>query len=278
MPKTEDTISRFDLVAAGASFYVERFSSNHDPESLVLPLCFRNNITYGDVEGAILWITLHPACDFVTMTFYEKDVPSVWPSVCFKSSSFNEVRKKLSDFLRPSDPEASDALRMTWNASGFLYWPSANWATAHGFNLNALAYSAVQKRDANVTKMYLDAGASPMARTSSGDSVALLGVANGMLDLFGRQEFLDTRSEETGETGLFDLAREIDIDVLKIAYRLGADPEIKNIRGQTVLDLLDPSHQDEVLAVIAEAQSWKLREIVPGCLPPVRTDGMRRRL
>jgi ankyrin repeat protein len=130
------------------------------------------------------------------------------------------------------------------------------WATAHGFNLNALAYSAVQKRDANVTKMYLDAGANPMARTSSGDSVALLGVANGMLDLFGRQEFLDTRSEETGETGLFDLAREIDIDVLRVAYRMGADPEIKNIRGQTVLDLLDPPYQAEVLAVIAEAQSW----------------------
>lgn len=77
-----------------------------------------------------------------------------------------------------------------------------------------------------------------------------------MLDLFGRQEFLDTRSEETGETGLFELAREIDIDVLRVAYRMGADPEIKNIRGQTVLDLLDPPYQAEVLAVIAEAQSW----------------------
>lgn len=159
MPKTEDTISRFDLIAAGASCYVEKFSSNHDPESLVLPLSFRNNITYSDVEGTILWITLHPACDLVTMTFYEKDVPSV----CFKSSSFNEVRKKLSDFLRSSDPEASDALRMPWNTSEFLNWPSPAWATAHGFNLNALAYSAVQKRDANVTKMYLDAGANPMA-------------------------------------------------------------------------------------------------------------------
>lgn len=274
MPKTEDTISRFDLVAAGTNFYVEKFSSNHDPESFALPLCSRNNITYGDVEGAIMWITLHPACDFVTMTFYEKDAPSV----CFKSSIFNEVRKKLSDFLRLSDPVASDALRMTWNASGFLYWPSANWATAHGFNLNALAYSAVQKRDVHVVRMYLDAGANSMARTCSGDSAARLGVANGMLDLFGRQEFLDIRSEEAGETGLFDLAREIDIDGLKVAYRMGADPEIKNIRGQTVLDLLDPTHQDEMLAVIAEAQAKKLREIVPGCLPPVRTDGMRRRL
>ena len=135
MPKTEDTISRFDLIAAGASFYVEKFSSNHDPESLVLPLSFRNNITYGGVEGAILWTTLHPACDFMTMTFYGKDVPSV----CFKWSSFNEVRKKLRDFLRSSDPEASDALRMTWNTSEFLYWPSPAWATEHGLNPNALA-------------------------------------------------------------------------------------------------------------------------------------------
>ena len=117
-----------------------------------------------------------------------------------------------------------------------------------------------------------------MARTYSGDCVARLGVANGMLDLFGRQEFLDIRSEEAGETGLFNLAGDIDIDVLKVAYRMGADPEIKNIRGQTVLDLLDPTHQDEMLAVIAEAQAKKLREIVPGCLPPIRTDGMRRRL
>lgn len=276
MPKS-DEISRFDLIAAGVSFWVKKFTSQHDPESLVLPLCFPNDITYGAIEGALWRITLHPACDFVRI-FHLKGAPAV----CFKSSNFNEVRKKLSDFLRSSDPEASDALGMPWDTSEFLYWPSPAWATEHGLNLNALAYSADaysagQKRDTQVARMYLDAGANLMARTYHGDSAARNGIANGMLDLFGR-DFLDTRSEETGETWLFDLARDTDLDGLKNAYRLGADPEIKNIRGQTALDLLDPPHQDEMLVLIAEAQAKKLREIVPGCLPPIRTDGMRRRL
>lgn len=259
MPNSEKLISRHDLIAAGASFFIHRYTCEHDPDLLALPLCYQRcneTITYGEIEGVSLGIMVHPGCNFAKIFVPDRRVPAV----CFKSSSYEQMRTRLAAFVRPADREACDALRMPWDTSGYPYWPDPAWALRNGLNIDALAYSAVQKQDTRVSQMYFEAGANPLARTFDGDCTARLGVSNGMLDLFGSIEHLDARAEDSGETGLFDRARQVDIDTLLHAYRLGADPEIRNHLGQSVLDLVLPSFWDEVCAAIAHAQAKTLRD------------------
>lgn len=265
------TISRFDLIAAGANFFVEKFSSKADPDLLVLPLCFRGDIHYRDIEGEQLAVMVHPGCKFVKI--FHKTAP---PHVCFTSTCFEDVRCKLAGFLVHADPEASAALRMPWDASACLFWPDPGNVIEHELSLDALLYSAVEKRESVVAKLYVDAGANPLTRTYDGDCSARLAVANWMPSMFATStEFLGVRHEGSGETGLFDLARDHDIDALAAAYRLGADPEVRNDRGQTVLDFIERPFLDEVLICISEAQG---RALQGGFHLPSGKQDMRRRL
>jgi hypothetical protein len=198
------------------------------------------------------------------------------PHVCFTSTCFEEVRHKLALFLLAADPEASAALLTPCDTSTCLLWPDPEQVIERGPSLDALLYSAIEKQESDIAKLYLNAGASPMARTYEGDCSARLGVANCLPEIFAtRTEFLDAKNEVSGETGLFNLARNYKIDSLIAAYRLGANPEVQNNRGQTVLDFIEPRFLDEVLIAISEAQEKALRSDFP--LPFDRRD-MRRRL
>ena len=265
------TISRFDLIAAGANFYVEKFSSKADLDLPDLSLCFLDDISYWHTEGAQFTVRMRPDCNFVKI--YHKTSP---PHVCFTSTCFEEVRHKLAEFLLAADSEASAALRTPWDTSTCLLWPDPEQVIERGPSLDALLYSAIEKQESDVAKLYLNAGANPMARTYEGDCSARLGVANWMPEIFEAwPKFLDAQNKVSGETGLFNLARDHKVDSLIAAYRLGANPEVRNDRGQTVLDFIEPPFLNEVLIAISEAQEKALRSDFH--LPFGRKD-MRRRL
>lgn len=190
--------------------------------------------------------------------------------------AFNDVRQQLAECVREFDTEACDALQKQWSATAECAWPHPESAKKSGICLDALLYSAAQKRCIDAVEMYLVAGANPLATTHMGDCAARIGVANGLLGSFSTPEYLNARVAENGETGLFSLAGSGDFGLIKAAYVLGADPDIRDAAGRTVLDLIDPAHHEyaEVCAAIADARVRTLRAAV---VPASQRVGGRRR-
>ena len=171
---------------------------------------------------------------------------------------FEHLRSCVAMRIQEISSRDAEALRRPWLSHKSSDWPNPSMAEANGLNLNALFYSALEKYNYVAATMYLSAGADPLVRTPLGDCAARLGVAKGMLDVVNRPEWLDATILSNGETGLFGLACEGAIDLLKTAYLLGANPDLRNVEGETVLDVLDPCFHGKVAAAIADAHALRI--------------------
>ena len=242
------TISRFVLIAAGASFTIVNSKRRVGTE----------NEPLDKYDASSLHVISRPALSLIQIY-----VSLSRSGMCesFQLGFDDAVaRRAAADYIQPFDNNDADALRMPWKSHANTGWPEPAWAVANGLNLDALLYSAAEKMAGTVTKIYLEAGANPLAPTFIGDCAARVGIAEGMIDIFGRPEWLDATCATTGETGLFDLARSSDPVLVNRAYLMGADPDIRNKRGETVLDLIAPgSDRTSIEITIAEMRAKRLR-------------------
>lgn len=140
------------------------------------------------------------------------------------------------------------------------FWPTPDVIAEEKLSLDAFCFAAAKHQNSRAARMYLSAGADPLVRTTDGDCAARVGIANGMAVFFARPEWLDAAHDTIKETGLFMLARERKIDAVKKAYKMGADPDIRNGMGYSVLDVVDSTYRREVEAAIVEARARKLSD------------------
>lgn len=235
-------ISRHDLIAAGANFSVVNLQ--------------QGRISYDEDSPSSWWVISQPFLSIIR----------IYPNAGFSSEfmtfgvncSYAQARREVADFIEPISQKDGCALRAPWEGQTKNGWPDANWAVRNGLSLDALLYSAAQKADSAAVTQYLRAGADPLAKTFDLDCAARLGIAHRMINCFGRPEWLDSVATDAGETGLFQLARNRELDLIEQAYRMGANPDLRNRRGETVIDLLDDQHRLPIEAVIAEARASRL--------------------
>jgi hypothetical protein len=166
----------------------------------------------------------------------------------------------IRENIKECEPVASETPLVPWSSRADTGWPCPNWATVNGLKLNALLYAAAQHSRVDAVKMYLDAGADPLCQTYNGDCAARIGIANGMISLLDRPDWMSGRIQCSGETGLFALARDGKISDLKHAYAMGADPNVENTSGKTVLQLLDVAFEREIREIIAKVKANILRQ------------------
>lgn len=246
------TISRFDLIAAGASFTIVNSKRRVGTE----------NEPLDKYDASSLHVIFRPALSLIQI-YVSLSRSGMRGGMCesFQLGFDDAVaRRTAADYIQPFDNNDADALRMPWKSHANTGWPEPAWAVANGLNLDALLYSAAEKMVETATKMYLEAGANPLAPTFNGDCAARVGIAEGTIDIFSRPEWLDAACATTGETGLFDLARSSDPVLVNRAYLMGADPDIRNKRGETVLDLIAPgSDRTTIEITIAEMRAKRLR-------------------
>lgn len=242
MTKIDNTISRWDLIAAGADFSficMETVPSFRNPVSTTWEVAFSHSLC---------------SAELIKKTEY-----GVSKSKTFNTTiDFATLRQEVAKHIEVASPLYAKALCTPWSPHSNCSWPDPVWAKAHGLNIDALLYSAVDRDECGVAMMYLDDGANPLAKTYLGDCAARLGVAGGMISVFKRPEWLDATNETTGETGLFGLARCNMIDLLVEAYRCGANPDVRNLHGQTVLDYLHSRLLGEADVAIAEARATRI--------------------
>jgi hypothetical protein len=266
------TISRFDLIAAGASFTIVNSKRRVGPE----------NEPLDKYDASSLHVIFRPALSLIQIyVSLSRSGMRGGMSKSFQLSFDGAIaRQEVADYIQPFDNNDADALRMPWKSHANTGWPEPAWAVANGLNLDALLYSAAEKMvETTATKIYLEAGANPLAPTFNGDCAARVGIAEGMIDIFSRPEWLDAACATTGETGLFDLARSSDPTLVNRAYLMGADPDIRNKRGETVLDLIAPgSDRTSIEITIAEMRAKRLRvdTIGAGCSSASESSRVRR--
>lgn len=245
-------LSRYDLIAAGANF------------SLV------------SVDGKTTWkVECNPA-QFEAM-IYETSGTSEYAHQSFRSQfSFEAARLRLVNFIleqvengdrcdgglarRLDRKRIVGALATSWKPQLETGWPSPVSAAKQGLSLHALLYSAIEKRSRMPAQAYLRAGADPLVSTYDGDCAARLGVAAGLIDIFNRPEWFNACHAGTGETGLFQLARGKQFEMIVKAMHLGADPDILNERSETILDLCTAMADRQVLErAISEVRAKRLQ-------------------
>lgn len=236
------TISKYDLIAAGADFA----------------------LVSGD--GRTTWaVECRPHYCDVVIYRPMKDGEHGYQSIR-SQHRFGDARRKLADLIFKDFNWSSFDIRSTiaalyvpWACHFGSRWPDPGEIAASGLSLNSLLYSSAEKGRKQPVRDYLRAGADPLVPTYRGDCAARLGVANMMIDVFDRPEWLNARNSETGETGLFNLARIQSIDMLVQAIRAGGDPDIRNHNGQGVVDLIDaPSYRTEIEAICATSRAGRL--------------------
>ncbi len=246
-------ISRFDLIAAAANFTLVNTKRRNAP-------C--------DEDNPVGW-NVCPRPDRFEVIIYPNVTIVATPNIIMSNRClFQDARDAAADFIASFEEMDSAPLRIPWNTAEtytnetevFAYWPEPEWALDNGFSADALLYSAAQKGDAAAVRLYLNAGADPLVPTFEGDCAARLGIAKGMVDIFDRPDWINAIHSETGETGMFHLVRTCEFDKIKQAYRLGADPDIQNKRGESVMDRLSwfKSVHEEVEAIIADRCARRL--------------------
>lgn len=230
------------MIAAGADFAITLDHLEHSPDRAI---------------DAMWAIVFHPNLKSAVVMTDDIDNDTRFES--FESESgFEHLRSCVATRIEDVSRLDAEALRVPWSSQARSGWPKPDWAKASGLKLDALLYSAVDKGKSAAAQMYLDAGADPLAETYLGDCAARLACSKGMFDVFNQPEWLDATIRSTGESGLFFLARGEDAESLKTAYRLGANPGLRNIDGDTVFDVLDQCFHGEVAAAIADADAMRI--------------------
>lgn len=238
------TISRYDLIAAGANFsfvHMDRMPNVQEQVDTVWKIEFAPYLRSAELIKT-------SGCSGTYQAFGT-------------ASSFACTRRKVAKQIEAVSPDDAKALNAPWASHASSGWPGPGWAVENGLNLDALLYSAVGNIENEVVEMYLDAGADPLAQTYLGDCAARLGVSVGMIAIFNRPEWLNATCATIGETGLFNLARIQMIDLLVDAVRSGADPDVRNLHGQTMLDALGPGPFSELEAAIADQRAMRISSL-----------------
>lgn len=236
-------LSREDLISSGADFCTP-FRKNIEPLAFSRKGSFvaQTNLVYENlyrVEISYFAAKIYTGCG---VHYFNNELGHA------------DLRRQLASALQECDPAASEALLMPWPSHSETGWPCAEWASANGLKLDALLYAAAQQRNAAAVGLYLNAGADPLCQTYDGDCAARIGIANGMIVKFAQPEWMAGRIQDSGETGMFTLARNQDIYDLRYAYAMGADPNIENANGQTVFSFLNRAFEQELRKVIAKAE------------------------
>lgn len=259
------TISRFDLIAAGADFTL--LKSEHRAH------------LYDDSPGEKWQMKSCPSRKTAQICYEKSFDPDFLLAEFHSDCAFKEVRMKVATFIESIDHQDAEALRAPWASHANTGWPDPRWAFKEGLNLNALLYSAAQHSNSIAAQMYLDAGANPLSYIYDGDCAARIGVANSMIKVFNRPEWLNAATKDTGETGLHWLAANSRcIDVVKMAIQLGADADQCDCDGNSALDLIISERaQNDLFMTIVEARAKRLREDTVEALPSVICSGLRAR-
>ncbi len=240
-------LAREDLISAGAYFCLE-VRGNVDPQVLSSRSVFIPQVLYENE---------YP----VEIGYFAAKIYTNSGVQCFETKlGHDDLRLQIASALRECDPAASEALLVPWPSHSETGWPCAEWASANGLNLDALLYAAAQQDNNSAVKSYLDAGADPLRQTYHGDCAARIGIANGMVAQFDRPGWMDGRNQNSGETGLFTLARNHNIADLRFAYAMGADPNIENANGQTVFHFLNRAFEPQMREIIAIAAANSLQQ------------------
>jgi hypothetical protein len=260
-------LSREDLISAGADFYTT-FCEKREPQAL------NRNASHAPQAPS----AYENQCR-VEVRYFAAKIYTSRGVHCFDTDLRHpDLRRQLATALRECDPAASEALLVPWPSHSETGWPCVEWASANGLNLDALLYAAAQQRKARAVRLYLNAGADPLRQTYNGDCAARIGIANGMIYQFDRPEWMAGRIQDSGETGLFALARGHDISDLRYAYAMGADPNVENANGQTVFHFLNGAFEPQMREIIAEAAANILRQSTQVATPIEANTCLRRRL
>lgn len=241
------TISRFDLIAAGADFTL--FENR------------REACLYDDAKRKGCWhVIFYPEHRIAKIGVLTESGQYSEKSSFQSGKCFGETRQQVADYVEHLDPRDAAPLRLPWASHANTGWPGAKWAVENGLTLDALLYSAVQNSASIAAKMYLDAGADPLVYTYEGDCAARLGVARNMLSVFDRPEWLNAQTKVSRETGLHWLAHHQSIHLLERAVRMGADPDLCDRQGKSALDLVNAAvDHTELHRLVSEMRAKRLR-------------------
>ena len=256
-------LSREDLISADVNFYTT-FRKKIEPLALGC-----------NASPAPQAPSAHENPHLVEIGYFVAKIYTSFGVHCFNTKiGHADLRGQLASALRECDPAASEALLVPWTPSSETGWPCAKWANDNGLKLDALLYAVAQQRNANAVGLYLNAGADPLRQTYNGDCAARIGIANGMIAQFDRPEWMAGRIQNSGETGLFTLARNHKISDLRYAYAMGADPNVENSEGKTVFHFLNGAFEREMREVIAKAEAKTLHQATG--MAPCMDRGFRR--
>jgi hypothetical protein len=252
------TISRFDLITAGANFTVENFVVDRSAKGWFAgELALLSAGASVDFEPKADWreFMIRSTCD-------DGRVVHGPVELCRKGDP-ELARERLAELVAISDPEAGAALRQPWMRSSESPWPTAKHAAEDGLSLDALLFSAAEKADYKACQRYLDAGADALRETFDGDCAARVGIGNGLLATFAAAEYLNAEHRDTGATGLHTLALMEHVGQLGAAIRLGGDPNRPRSDGLTPLDLLNPLYHQEMQKALCEYEARTIALATP---------------
>lgn len=248
-------ISRHDLIAAGGSFYVERFK--HNPEAKG----GWGAATDGHLVHVMVDRPSRGSAYVTSITTMGRDNVNFnrGPTEDAGTTSIVDRREALAKFVEKGDPEAASALRILskapeeatrpWETLGPMPLLTKEQIQASGLNVDALLYVSTQAHsppsqspstDPRINEAaahYIRLGADPLARTPDGDCAARAGVARG-LDAFMTPQWVNAKDLRTGETGLHELARTDKEEGLRKAISVGGRMDEKDDRGRDVYQTL----------------------------------------
>lgn len=246
MADSDSTISRFELIAAGCDF-------NLIDEK-------RRSWVYDDSRGKYWHVHFYHAHNMAKI-LANNDTGKCYEHASFESQSGMEhTRTQVADFIGATAHDDAQALRVSWVPFGYTGWPEPAWAEETNISLDALLYSAAQHANPIAARLYLEAGANPLTYTYDGDCAARVGVANRMINVFDRPEWLNAGTKDTGETGLHWLASRNATALIIDAINLGACLDRRDHHGNRVLDMLDKrADRSGIDQLIAENCARRLR-------------------
>jgi hypothetical protein len=192
-------------------------------------------------------------------------------------------REAMAQFFELGDPEAASALRSLngapqealapWETTSAMACLTQDQINQSGLSRDALLYVSAYTQDRDAVRHYLGMGADPLQATYDGDCAARMGVSLGMPEFMTRA-WINAKDQNTGETGLHQLASKDMLPELRAAIAVGGRMEEQDIEGRSVWQHFRASSQERMvrelmpLAMSAHAQASQ-EGISQALSPPV---------